>query len=246
MALTGKTIGQLEYLQFPTNDTLIPVQYNGDTYHITFSSITYNEGTYSQFVSESGAGVLTPGRFYLMTDYQAIYDQPNYDNLKNPIVTGNSMTGITEPLLLLAISETQFSPTVYSTVHPQDQIKYDITWDTTEISNTPAKGRITERIDNFNNRTDYDNRSILFKRYNGYSYEENSPLGGLVGISGLTGTTGVLYGNTGTTFNSNFGSGSIVSVRNLNPSFFEIISVESDSIAIISGVTINETTDSPY
>ena len=57
--------------------------------------------------------------------------------------------------------------------------------------NTGTTGRITERIDNFNNRTDYDNRSILFKRYRGYSYEENSPLGGLVGISGLTGTTGV-------------------------------------------------------
>ncbi len=94
MALTGKTIGELDYLQFPTNDTLIPVQYVGDTYHITFSSITYNEGTYAQFVSEASAGVLTPGRFYLMTDYQTIYDQPNYDNLRNPIVTGNSMTGI--------------------------------------------------------------------------------------------------------------------------------------------------------
>jgi hypothetical protein len=56
----------------------------------------------------------------------------------------------------------------------------------------------------------------------------------------------VLYGNTGTTFTSNFSTGDIVSVRNLDPSFFEVISVESDSLAIISGVTINETTDSPY
>jgi len=246
MALTGKTIGELDYLQFPTNDTLIPVQYVGDTYHITFSSITYNEGTYSQFVSEAGAGVLTPGRFYLMTDYQTIYDQPNYDNLRNPIVTGNSMTGITEPLLLLAISETQFSPTVYSTVHPQDQIKYDITWDTTEISNTPAKGRITERIDQYNNRTDYDHRNILFKRYIGYSYNQGDPLTGLVGISGITGTTGILYGNTGTTFNSNLFVGTLVSVPNLNPWLFEVISVESDFIATISGVTISETSGSLY
>ena len=64
MALTGKTIGELAYLQFPTNDTLIPVEYIGDTYHIAFSSITYNEGTYSQFVAEAGNGILTPGRFY--------------------------------------------------------------------------------------------------------------------------------------------------------------------------------------
>jgi hypothetical protein len=246
MALTGKTIGQLELLQFPTNETLLPVEYLGDTYHIAFSSITYNEGSYSQFVVEANNGLLTPGRWYLMTDFQSCYDQPNYDNFKNPIFTGNYMTGNTEPILLLAISTTGFSPTVYSTLYPQDKITYDITWNTTEITAGPAKGRITERIDNFNNRTDYDHRNILFKRYIGYSYDENASLSGLVGISGLTGTTGVLYGNTGTTFNSNFGSGSIVSIRNLNPSFFEILSVESDSLAIISGVTISETTDSPY
>jgi len=246
MALTGKTIGELSYLQFPTNDTLIPVQYIGSTYHITFSSITYNEGTYSQFVAEANAGVLTPGRFYLMTDYQTCYDQPNYDNLKNPITTGNYKTGTIEPILLLAISTTGFSPTVYSTLYPQDKISYDITWNTTEITSSPAKGRITERIDNFNNRTDYDNRSILFKRYRGYSYYENQPLSGLVGISGITGTTAVLYGNTGTTFTSNFSTGDIVSVRNLDPSFFEVISVVSDSIAIISGSTISVTTDSIY
>jgi hypothetical protein len=246
MALTGKTIGQLETLYFPTNDTLLPVEYIGDTYHIAFSSITYNVGTYSQFVAEASAEVLTPGRAYLMSDYQTIYDQPNYDNFRNSILSGNSMTGDTEPLLLLAVSTTGFSPTVYSMLHPQDKITYDINWNTTEISSTPAKGRITERIDEFNNRTDYDHRSIVFKRYLGYSYYENDPLGGLVGISGITGSTGVLYGNTGTTFNSTFTTGSFVAIRNLNPYLFEIISVESDSLAIISGVTINETTDSPY
>ena len=246
MALTGKTIGELEFLQFPNNETLLPVELSGDTYHISFSSITYNEGTYSQFVVESNNGLLTPGRFYLMTDFQTCYDQPNYDNIKNPITTGNYKTGTTEPILLLAISTTGFSPTVYSTLYPNDKITYDITWNTTEITSSPAKGRITERIDNFNNRTDYDNRSILFKRYRGYSYYENNPLSGLVGISGLTGTTAVLYGNTGTTFTSNFSTGDIVSVQNVNPSFFEIISVESDSLAIISGVTINVITDSPY
>ena len=246
MALTGKTIGELSYLQFPNNETLLPVELSGDTYHIAFSSITYNEGTYTQFVSEANNGVLTPGRFYLMSDYQTCYDQPNYNNVKNPITTGNYMTGSAEPILLLAISTTGFSPTVYSTLYPQDKITYDITWNTTEVTSSPAKGRITERIDNFNNRTDYDNRSILFKRYRGYSYYENQPLSGLVGISGLTGTTAVLYGNTGTTFTSNFGVGSIVSVQNLYPSFFEVISVESDSLAIISGVTISETTNSPY
>ena len=249
MALTGKTIGQLTYLSGVTTDTLFPVELSGDTYHISYSAFTnsnYNEGTYDELYSFATGGTLTAGSYYLMTDYQACYDQPNFDNLKDPITTGNYKTGTTEPILLLAISTTGFSPTVYSTLYPNDKITYDITWNTTEITSGSTKGRITERIDNFNNRTDYDNRSILFKRYYGYSYEENNPLSGLVGISGITGTTAVLYGNTGTTFNLNLSTGSIVSIQNTYASFFEVISVVSDSLAIISGVTINVTTDSPY
>ena len=187
MALTGKTIGELTYLSEVTTDTLFPVELSGDTYHIAYSAFTnsnYNEGTYDELYSFATGGTLTAGSYYLMTDYQACYDQPNYDNLKDPITTGNYMSGSTEPILLLAISTTGFSPTVYSTLYPNDKITYDITWNTTEITSGSTKGRITERIDNFNNRTDYDNRSILFKRYYGYSYSENNPLSGLVGISG--------------------------------------------------------------
>ena len=249
MALTGKTIGQLTYLSGVTTNMLFPVELSGNTYHIPYSAFTnsnYNTGTYDELYSYTTGSTLTPGSYYLMTDYQTCYDQPNYDNFRNPIFTGNYMTGNTEPILLLAISTTGFSPTVYSTLYPQDKITYDITWNTTEVTNSPAKGRITERIDNFNNRTDYDHRSILFKRYNGYSYNESNPLGGLVGVSGLTGTTAVLYGDTGTTFNSTLSTGLIITINNLNPKFFEVISVVSDSLAIISGVTISETGGSIY
>lgn len=210
------------------------------------STSIYTEGTYDEIYSLYTGSTLIPGTFYLMTDYQTCYDQPNYNNIKTPIYTGNYMTGNTEPILLLATSTTGFSPTVYSTLHPKDKLTYDITWNTTEVTNSPAKGRITERIDEFNNRTDYDHRNILFKRYNGYSYRENQPLAGLVGISGITGTTAVLYGNTGTTFNSNFSQGSIIAVQNISPSIFEIVSVESDSLAIISGTSISETINSLY
>lgn len=245
--ITGKTIEQLTQISGLTSNSFFPVSYSGITYKVPYSSVTnYQEVTYNELYSLYTGSTLTSSRWYLMTDYQTFYDQPNYDNNRNPIFSGNSMTGDTEPILLLATSTTGFSPTVYSTLYPQDKITYDISWNTTEISNTPAKGRITERIDNFNNRTDYDHRTILFKRYIGYSYNESTPLTGLVGISGVTGTTAVLYGDTGTTFNSNFSTGSIVGVRNVGPSFFEIISVVSDSLAIISGVTINMVSDSPY
>jgi hypothetical protein len=220
-----------------TKTVVIPNSGGGGSYN----SVTYSE-LYNLFTGET----LNPGSYYLINDFQTCYDQPNYDNTKNPITTGNYKTGTTEPILLLAVSTTGFSPTVYSTLYSNDKITYDITWNTTEITSSPAKGRITERIDNFNNRTDYDHRSILFKRYRGYSYDENNPLAGRIGISGITGTTGVLYGNTGTTFNSNISSGSIIVIPNLNPEFFEVISVNSDSLAIISGVTISGTDNAPY
>jgi len=38
--LTGKTIGQLNFLSGVTSDTLIPVELSGSTYHINFSSTT--------------------------------------------------------------------------------------------------------------------------------------------------------------------------------------------------------------
>ena len=105
MALTGKTIGQLTYLQYPTNNTLIPVELSGDTYHIAYSAVNYTELTYSDLITGVQLGELTPGHFYLISDFQTIYDQPNYDNSRSPIFSGNSMTGETEPLLLLAVSE---------------------------------------------------------------------------------------------------------------------------------------------
>ena len=248
MALTGKTIGELEYLQFPTNDTLIPVQYNGDTYHITFSSITYNEGTYSQFVSEAGASILTPGRFYLMTDYQTCYDQPNYESDGTPITIGNYKTGSTEPILLLAISTTGFSPTVYSTLYPQDKISYDITWNATEVTDNPAKGRITERIDDLNNRSDYDFRAVQFIRYVGYFSEQFYD--GKINLDGTTGL--VTTAETGTTFTTDFTVGDIFGIYSPGINglgsfqYYEISSIVSNVEMYVTGRTLTNVSNSYY
>ena len=250
MSLTGKTIGQLTLLGTPTADTLIPVEYNDATYHIEFSSITSNstvEVTYSELVDKITGETLNTGSYYIITDFRTCYDQPDYNNVKDPITTGIYKSADTvSPIVVLATSANTISVDAFQPEFPFDKIKYDYSFNATEHTEGPAFGRITERIDNLNNRTDYDHRTILFKRYRGYSYYENNPLSGLVGISGLTGSTGVLYGNTGTTFNSNLSQGTIIAITNLNPSFFEVISVDSDSLAIISGVTISETNDSLY
>jgi hypothetical protein len=248
MALTGKTIGELTYLQFPTNETLLPVELSGDTYHITFSSITYNEGTYAQFVAEANNGVLTPGRFYLMTDFQTCYDQPNFDTNGIPITIGNYKTGTTEPILLLAISTTGFSPTVYSTLYPQDKISYDITWNATEVTDNPAKGRITERIDQFNNRADYDFRVVQFIRYVGYFSEQYYP--GKINLDGTTGL--VTVSETGTTFTNDFTVGDIFGIYapgiNGMASFqyYEISSIVSNGEMYVTGRTLTNVNDAYY
>ena len=236
MALTGKTIGQLTYLQYPTNNTLIPVELSEDTYHIAFSAVNYTEVTYSDLITGVQLGELTPGHFYLMTDYQACYDQPNFDYNGDPILTGNYKSGATEPLLLLAISTDRLSPTVYSPSHPHDKITYDITWDTTEVTGNPAKGRITERIDEFNNRTDYDHRSILFRRYK--SYFQNGNINGRI-----TEMNNGLVTGLDTNFISDFTTGDTIWIMSQYPQQYEVISVESTTGMTVAGFNYQNFTD---
>jgi len=237
MALTGKTIGQLALLSGITDNTLFAVEFSGISYNIPYSefsqSSNYSSATYSELYNLTTGGTLTPGIFYLMTDYQTCYDQPNFDSYTNPITTGNYKTGTTEPILLLAVSTTGFSPTVYSTLYPQDKISYDITWNLTEVTSGPAKGRITERIDNFNNRTDYDHRTILFKRYRLFTYREQ--LNGTIELFSDGTVSGV-----STSFNL-LTVGDVVYLPNVSPSYFEITSISGNTLMTVSGDTLNPT-----
>jgi hypothetical protein len=105
------------------------------------------------------------GKYYLITDYQTIYDQPDYDNAGLPKTVVSTLTGITEPLIVTAVSNNEISSQVYSSLFPNDILEYDITFTSTEIMNAPAKGRITSRTDDNKNITNYDNRAVSFKRY---------------------------------------------------------------------------------
>ena len=137
---------------------------NSDWEAATFFSglipVTYAEATTLVTNSE-----LIQGQKYLLTDYQTIYDQPDFDSggsLKGTLVL---KTETTEPLILTAASDSTFHSTVISTIYPKDRIQYDFTIDETYVSNSPCKGRIVERIDEWNNRTDYDHRTVKFIRY---------------------------------------------------------------------------------
>lgn len=237
MALTGKTIGELTALDYTTNYLLLPVEESGTTYHIPFSGINYTEATYSGLTIGASTGNLVVGQYYLMTDFQTCYDQPNYTNEGIAITTGNYKTGTTEPILLLATSTTGFSPTVYSTIYRNDKITYDFTWDTTEVTSSPAKGRITERIDKFNNRTDYDFRAVQFIRYQ--SFFSQSYYNGTVSIDGSGNVVGV-----GTDFTNDFSVGNILGIHsplgaNLIGGFayYEILTITNATNMTVTGTT---------
>ena len=251
MALTGKTIGELSYLSGVTTDTLFPVELSGDTYHIAYSAFTnsnYNEGTYDELYSFATGGTLTAGSYYLMTDFQTCYDQPNFDTDGTPITIGNYKTGTTEPILLLAISTTVFSPTVYSTLYPQDKISYDVTWNTTEVTSGPAKGRITERIDQFNNRADYDFRAVQFIRYVGYFSEQF--YNGKINLDGTTGQ--VTTAQSGTSFTTDFTVGDIFGIYSpvingiASFQYYEISSIVSNVEMYVTGRTLDNVSNVYY
>ena len=121
--------------------------------------------TYADFYTAITGGNLVVGKTYIIMDFQTVYDQMDFDaggSLKPTLVT---KTGATEQIWVLALAPNQIASQAYSATYPNDKIQYDWTYNTTFVNGSPAKGRISERIDDNNNRTDYDHREIKFIRY---------------------------------------------------------------------------------
>lgn len=213
--------------------------YYGDGSNLTGinSSVSAIEITYNDLVNNIINSGLTAGTAYVITDYRTCYDQPDYDNLKTPIFTGNYKQGPVEPIFVFATSNNTLSTDAYQPNYPFDKIKYDWSFTSTTTTNGSAKGRIIKRIDNLNNRTDYDHRNILFKRYKFYSYDVSTPLTGLISISGnnLLGFSAL--------FTSELSIGSVITVPILTPSEFVVTNILDDNTATISGETISDVTD---
>jgi hypothetical protein len=125
-------------------------------------------------------GTFATGSYYLITDFQTIYDQPDYycdGKLKNSVQV---VSATTKPILVMATSKDRLSPDAYQIGdYSKDKIKYDISWYLTEF-NHDAKGRITETIDEWGNRTDYDHRDIKFRRYLEYLPDSNITTTGVI------------------------------------------------------------------
>ena len=176
---------------------------------------------------------LLEGSYYKITNFRTCYDQPDFDYQNNPITTGNYKQALVEPIIVFAISNDEISSTAYQPKYPNDRIQYDWTWSETEVTGGTAYGRISERIDEFNNRTDYDHRTVLFKRYDNYYYKENNIAEGTIE---LIENTGEVIG-TETVF-SDYNTGDYIAIPNTDVTFFEIVSISGDTSMVVSGLTI--------
>jgi hypothetical protein len=121
--------------------------------------------TYADFYTAITGGNLVVGKTYIIVDFQTIYDQMDFDAGGSLKPTLTTKTGSVEQIWVYALSSNQIAKKAYSATYPNDQIQYDWTYNTTLVNGSPAKGRISERIDENNNRTDYDHREIKFIRY---------------------------------------------------------------------------------
>jgi hypothetical protein len=197
----------------------------------------YNETTYSGLVNTITTSGLTPGSFYLITDFRTCYDQPNYNFNGEEIQTGNYKEGGLSPIIVFAISSSSLASDAYQPEWPNDNIKYDISFNQTEVTSGTSFGRITYRKDNQGNSFDYDFREVLFKRYDAYVSEQ--VYNGTVSID----SQGIVTG-TNTSF-ENSSVGDIVGILKNNSGgndivmYYEIVSISGDTNMVVTGNTIN-------
>lgn len=206
--------------------------------------------THSELLGMISTSDLTPGAYYKITDFKTCYDQPDYlygefilytDIPMNGTQSSSGLypqykMGATHSIIVFALDVDKLASDAYQPDYPKDQIKYDVTWTATEINEEIAYGRITERIDEFGNRTDYDHREVVFKRYPQYSY--------LLGEHLLSGTIQIFDDGTIIGTNSFFldlNPGDVVAIPDTWQKLFKITSIEDDYTMSVTGSFIPQT-----
>ena len=121
--------------------------------------------TYSQLYTLATGGDLVPLTYYTITDYQTIYDQPDFYANGAPVTNPVTLTGSVEPLIVFATGVDTLDPQAYSTANGDDTIIYNIGITATEINREPTKGAITSRESSEGNLIGYDFRAVVLKRY---------------------------------------------------------------------------------
>jgi hypothetical protein len=227
--------GNLNLFVDNQDDIVKVVDSNGDIYGGGGSGGGVNEITYSGLVENIVTSGLTAGSFYLITNFKTCYDQPDFNVNGDPITTGTTIykQAAVEPILVFATSDNTISSTAYQPAYPNDRIQYDWTFSQTEVTSGTTFGRISERIDEFNNRTDYDHRTILFKRYRLFTFREGLRLNGTIELFDDGSVEGA-----NTSFES-LNVGDVINIPNASPSYYEIVSIDDNVTMTVSGDTIS-------
>ena len=135
------------------------------------------EHTYAELVAMAGDSELKAGSKYLMTDFQTLHIIPNTTDRND---TNKDIP--VEPLLLTAISDSEFDIRAISLTYPRDIIHYDIdneSWGV--LVDAGSMGKITRRIDTVNNvEVCQDWRNCVFRRWSvdisAYNGQTSAPL----------------------------------------------------------------------
>jgi hypothetical protein len=201
------------------------------------------ETTYNQLTASLDSGLLTAGTFYKITDFKTCYDQPDYDRTGTAIEVGNYRTGSISPIIVFALDSGSLASDAYQPQYPKDNIKYDVTFNQTEVTSNPAFGRITYRKDENGNALDYDFREVLFKRYDAYFSE--TVRSGTISVQ-QSGSFAFITGSG--TFFEDFTTGSVIGVLNMDNtplvSYYEIASIQDDYRMFVTGssyIYLNDT-----
>jgi hypothetical protein len=120
--------------------------------------------THADLVTAKNSGSLYPGTRYRITDFQTIYDRPDYQTEYSLSSTIETIYADIDPIIVQAGSESELELTAFQESKPLDRLKYILEF-TTPINGIETKGRIIERTDEFENTTDFDYPVVLFKRY---------------------------------------------------------------------------------
>ena len=119
---------------------------------------------YSELLNLIITSSLVPDQVYKITDFQTIYDQPDYDSTGLP-KTPVTLNGTVQPLYVRAYDNaTLYDKVVYYKSNVIDAT-YNYGWSITEINGSPMKGRITYLKDTLGNESPFDHTEILLKRY---------------------------------------------------------------------------------
>lgn len=217
------------------------------------------ELSYTELADLINNSSLIRGVQYVITDFETIYDMPDYINDANTAKMGSIDTfasGVVEPIIVIAKSTNELFKTAYSTIYTQDVLEYRFDY-TTHVNSAPTKGKITYRKDtNREISMPFDWRTAQFKRYyvastgdnysifddgnNNFSLypvfgdHQSNQLSQIVYNKDMMGDNGVSYGNQFDMENNVFFSNNVTGIRfteMFNNNFFNNISYLEINIA---------------